>query len=309
MNIILSYKKHECKGIEIPSYPFCFKNQLESLGHKVTCVGHGQEYSNIFHVNQKKYDVFIDLDGGRTGEGKFNFQCETTKAQIPSAVWFIDTHGGGGHNATLHKRLASNYDHVFFAVWDRRDIFTNHPSSHWLPNATDDHWFDSSLQDPWGSKPYDVGFFGSKGGLDRADILKQVCTPRKLRYDIREIGAPFKPRWPRTAESMAKCKLLYNQGQKHDGPNQRVMEAMVMNIPLITNRDKRDGMDKLFKEGTHYLGFDSISTLGNQIDWCFEKENEPLLQSMAQRAYEEVKNKHLIYHRVKNILEVLLNGI
>ena len=121
------------------------------------------------------------------------------------------------------------------------------------------------------------------------------------KVDVREIGKSG-GRWPRTAEAMAHCKVLFNRGQKHDGPNQRVIESMLMERPLVTDRDKRDGMSRLFIEGEHYLGYDSDSELANNIQWCLREPS--LAISMARRGYKLAVEKHQVKNRVEQILEV-----
>lgn len=300
--IILSYRRHFHGRKELPTYSLSVFRAFKAEGHEVTRVGKGQDqqFSDLKYSN---YDLFIDVDCGRDGEGNLHFLWIEKKCPIPSAVWVLDSHNH--HYGTLHHRMAPNYDHVFFAVWNKRDLFTKHPSTHWSPCASDDFYFDyKNHKEVWGNPKTDFGFYGSKGGLDRADDLKTICKKRGLSCDVREIGASFKSRWPRTAAAMANCKHLFNHGQKHDGPNQRVIESMLMNRPLLTDRDKQSGMSKIFEEGVHYLGYDSIAELGLQVDWLIDLENSPLKKSLAKRAYEEVKSKHLISHRVKQILEV-----
>ena len=244
----------------------------------------------------RQADLFLDLDCGRNSKGDLAFQTE--KPPIPSAVRYIDTHG----HPSLHKRQAKFYDHVFFAVWDKRDIFTKHPSAHWCPNASDAHYFYKDiLPEEHESRPFDVGFFGSKGGIDRADTLKEICARHVWKADVREIGKNGN-RWPRTSEAMAQCKVLFNHGQKHDGPNQRVIESMLMERPLLSDRDSRDGMSKLFEEGEHYLSYNSDAELADNLSWCLREPS--LANSMAKRAYTLAYEKHQVKHRVEQILEV-----
>lgn len=303
-NILLGYRQDTDKrGQAIPSYSNSTHRALLDLGHTVTPVGEGHVIESLdapewgLKLKQvKDYDFFLDVDSGRNKKGNLAFQ--TTKPPIPSAVRYIDTHG----YPTLHKRSAQYYDHVFFAVWDKRDIFTNHPSTHWCPNASDSHHFYKDiLPDIHDSRPFDLGFFGSKGGIDRADVLKDMATRNTWRLDVREIGKRPE-RWEVTAKAMAQCKVLFNRGQKHDGPNQRVIESMLMERPLVTDRDKRDGMSKLFTEGEHYLGYGSDSELANQIQWCLREPS--LAASMARNAYRLAYDKHQVKHRMEQILEV-----
>ena len=131
--------------------------------------------------------------------------------------------------------------------------------------------------------------------------MKAIAGRHGWKVDVREIGRE-NHRWPNTSQAMDLCKVLYNHGQKHDGPNQRVIESMLVRRPLVTDRDRRDGMSKLFKEGEHYLGYNCDAELANNIEWCL---NEPsLAQSMANRAYVLAVEEHQVRNRVKQILEV-----
>lgn len=298
--ILLNYRVNYGKDKRpVETYSKSFHRALENRGHEVTAMGEGHEKS-IFSVSVDTFDLYIDLDCGRNVEGKLHFQ--TPESRIPKAVRFIDTHG----YPSLHRRLAKEYDHVFFAVWDKRDLFANHNSAHWCPNASDLDWFNYlDHLDVYKSPSNLIGFFGSKGGLDRAKPLLNIAYEHTdYTVDVREIGRTHGHRWPETAKAMANCKFLLNCGQKHDGPNQRVIESMLMHRPLITDRDKRDGMSKLFSEGDHYLGWSGQTELALQIKWCLD--NYDLAQSMARRAYQEAVSKHLVKHRVDQILEVCL---
>ena len=299
MNIVLGYRQDTDKrSVPIMTYSNSTHQALLDLDHHVLPMGEGHPCKGFDKLDTSNLDLFIDLDSGRNAKGLLSFHCIDKRAPIPSVVRFIDTHG----HPSLHKRAAEHYDHVFFAVWDKRDIFTHHDSIHWCPNASDSkHFYKDILPDIHESRPFDIGFFGSKGGLDRADILKPIAARHAWTVDIREIGKNGQ-RWPRTAEAMSQCKVLYNMGQKHDGPNQRVIESMLMQRPLITDRDERDGMKELFVEGEHYLGYSSESELANNIEWCLR---EPFLATnMARRAYVLAMDKHQVKHRIKQILEV-----
>jgi hypothetical protein len=299
-NILLGYRQDKDKrGVPVISYSNSTHKALLDLGHTVTAVGEGHSligFKGIATSAWSTYDFFLDIDSGRNKEGKLAFHCQDERAPIPSAVRFIDTHG----YPSYHRRAALNYDHVFFAVWDKRDIFSKHSSVHWCPNASDAHYFYKDILDT-DARPFDVGFFGSKGGIDRADPLKDICERHTWKADIREIGKNGN-RWPRTSEAMAQCKVLFNHGQKHDGPNQRVIESMLMERPLLSDSDSRDGMSLLFEEGEHYLSYRTPAELANNLAWCLREPS--LAASMAKRAYTLAYEKHQVKHRVEQILEV-----
>jgi len=303
-NILLGYRQDTDKrGNPITAtYSHSTSDALISLGHTVTSIGEGHEITSFNDpiwaqkaLGVKDYDLFIDLDCGRNEDGAFNYQCQDERAPIPSAVRFIDSHG----HPSYHKRAAVNYDHVFFAVWAKRDLFVKHPSAHWCPNASDAYYFFPNHTLP----TIDVGFFGTKGGLSRAEDLKEACAANDWSTDVREIGKK-RNRWPTTGEAMNNCRVLYNCGQKHDGPNQRVIESMLVGRPLINDFDSIDGMTQLFTPGTHYLPYLEREGMAEQIKWCLQEPERATM--MANRAYEEAYNKHQVKHRVAQILEVAL---
>jgi hypothetical protein len=250
----------------------------------------------------KNVDLLLDIDCGRDEKGELHWHGENEKPDCLSAVYFIDTHG----YPSLHRRLAKRYDHVFFCVWDKRDMFAGHPSTHWSPNFTDLNWFNGKdfLRTEW-LLEFDFGFYGSKGGLDRADPLIKIANNNRWRADVRQIAKGGKHRWPETAEAMAKCRFLFNHGQKHDGPNLRVMESMAMQRPLITDQDPRSGMDKLFEPGIHYIPYEAYTYNGleDKMRWCME--NRDKAEIIAKHAYNEVTAKHLVGNRIDQILEVI----
>lgn len=283
-------------GIPAPTYSGSIVRALKTLGHEVTEVlkGTGDTY--------ERFDLLLDIDCGRDEQGKLEWAGPS--ALCKSAVLFIDSHG----YPSLHKRLATGYDHVFFAVWDKRDLFIKHKSAHWCPNFTDKAWFDGGSSHIEALVPYlHFGFFGSKGGLERAKPFRKVCEKNSWSIDIREVVRGNKRRWPATAEAMAKCQVLMNHGQKHDCPNLRVMESMAMKRPLITCTDPRSGMAKLFNEWEHFIPYEAYTYKGLEEAMAFTMDNRNKSADIAERAYREVMANHLVENRVEQILEVV-NG-
>jgi len=306
MKIILGYRLEvDVKHQPIETYARSWHFYLKKAGHTVLPVGEGHPFKDIDDLGDiwKGFNLWLDIDNGRNKNGDLRFQYadQTRKDKIvlPSAVRFVDTHG----YPTLHHRAGKKYDHVFFAVWDQRDRFEGHKSAHWCPNASDERWFYPLLSAF--SFKHPIGFFGTKGGIDRADELKEICESRKLEPDVREVGRVGKQRWPETSKAMNDCRVLFNKGQKHDGPNQRVIESMLVGKPLITDRDPRDGMSQLFTEYEHYLGYSTKAELGLQLDWALNESigDSTLALDMAQRALALVKEKHLIQNRVEQVIK------
>ena len=100
------------------------------------------------------------------------------------------------------------------------------------------------------------------------------------------------------------CATLFNHGQKHDGPNLSVLESMAIGRPLITDLDPRDGMSKLFVDGEHFLGYEAYTFKGLEEKMLYAKAHPGWCLGMAQKARDLVLGKHLVQHRVQQMLEV-----
>lgn len=302
MRIMLAHLARVWKDQTVETYARSMIRVLRERGHEVI------EAGKTAHADYSDVDLLLDVDCGRNEQGELNWHGEAVVPNVKSAVYLIDTHG----NPSLHHRIAKNYNHVFFAVWAKRDVFSGHDSAHWCPNFTDKTWFDGAKYQ--GVVPsVDFGFFGSKGGLDRADRMKTVAEAYRWSYQVRQVNYQERHRWPHTAEAMANCKALFNHGQKHDGPNLRVIESMAMLRPLVTDHDPMDGMGKIFIPWFHYLPYGNFiketGTYSNEeLEDVMQEALEPLAHSIAQNAYNEVMAHHLVENRIDQILEVVGNG-
>ena len=92
-------------------------------------------------------------------------------------------------------------------------------------------------------------------------------------------------------------------GQKHD-INLRTFESMAVFRPLICDVDPLNGMEQLFEEGKHYLGYEAYTFAGLEEKMLWAMSNPTECAQMAHTAYKEVLDKHLIKHRVAQMLEV-----
>ena len=302
MKILVAHNGKMYDSQPIETYARSMVRVLRERGHEVI---ESPKSPPIARAVYKEVDFLLDIDCGRDDKGQLRWHGEQSKPDCPSAVYLIDSHG----YPEMHQKLARKYDHVFFAVWDKRDLFASHKSAHWCPNFTDAKWFDRELFE--GSRlHYDFGFFGSKGGLDRANPMKEVAERYGWKVRIDQIRRPEKHRWPHTGQAMYECNYLFNHGQKHDGPNLRVMESMLVGRTLINNSDNRDGMSKLFEPYVHYVPFgefkDGVYNCDNLKDAMLFCRNNPVSAKLiANHAYNEVKAKHLVGNRIDQILEAV----
>ncbi len=300
MKILLGYRQDIRKGKPVECYATRVHFCLSALGHEVTPVGEGHTFAHMGNCNPNAFDFFLEIENGRNTSGDLIFQgadVHRSSHHIKRGVWYIDSHG----KPSLHRRTAKTYDHVFFAVWSRRELFAKLPSAHWLPNATDETYFHPRDEI---EKVYDFGFFGSSTGIDRADALRDLCLKNKWRYDIRQVSKPHRHKWPMCSEAMAACRVLFNHGQKHD-LNQRVFESLAHRVPLINDHDPTSGIDMILEEGKHYIGYESYTyaDLEEKCKWVLEHPKEA--EQIALAGHKEVMDKHLLTHRVQYMLEVM----
>lgn len=303
MIIMFAHRKQYYKDELVQTYSVSLVRALKEMGHEVIEI---QKTPFENKNDYRKADILLDMDCGRDEKGQLRWHGEDypLRRHLPTGVIFIDSHGHPG----AHRRVAKQYTHTFFAVWDKRDLFQELKSAHWCPNFTDLTWFDGTKYNPYREASYDFGFFGSRHGLQRADKLKEICEKNNYSYSIRQVTKQNKHRWPATSHAMAECRFLFNHGQKHDGPNLRVIESMAMDRPLLTDVDHRSGMDQLFTPGIHYIPYETLTydELEENMIWAMENEEEAL--EIAENAYDEVCKSHTVETRAKQIMEVFNNG-
>lgn len=300
--ILVSFRQ-DVRHTPVACYPKSYGETLERLGHTVTYCGEGHPVEHLEQVPELlSYDLILEIENGRNKKGNLAFQVPEYFVRVPKAVILIDTHGFDREG--LHRELAKKYDYVFFAVWSKRHVFVEHPSAHWLPNCTDLKWFDYK-NFPGVEARYDVGFHSSKKGLSRALNLIDICRKNHWSYDIREVVKAHRHRWPATGEAMRGCKVLFNRGQRGDGPNQRVLESMAICRPLVSDSDPTSGMSRLFEDGRHYLAYKKGNVEDLEDKVRFLLENPKKANEIAQAGYEECSAKHTVKQRAKSILEVV----
>jgi len=303
-NIALLYRTDVRGGNRVLCYPKCYEDDLRDRGHLVMTIGEGHTYPTweALSANTRKgpIDLIIEIENGRNAKGVLHWEATKIEESIPKAAVFIDSHS----KLNNHQAVSKAFDHVFFAVWNKRDLFKEHPSAHWCPNVTDLRYFgyDQFVRDV--EVTFDVAFFSSKLGLARAEYLVGACEKRGWSYDVREAVKPRRNRWPATGAAMAAARVLFNRGQKQDGPNQRVMESMAARKPLLSDWDPESGMPKLFVDGKHYIAYDKHDPRDLEDKLAYLLENESTALEIARNGYREVAQNHLVSNRVDQILEV-----
>jgi len=298
MKILLAKHLWDYEGTPIATYATSLSRAFTQAGHEVTEIDKQIILDDSVY---RAHDLLFDIDCGKDmkGDQKFHLCHPKIQSLIKTVFFAIDSHG----NADMHQRLSRSADYVFFAIWDKRDLFADHPSATWTPSFTDLAYFDGETFTS--EKTKDFCFLGSLGGLDRADPMVKACKDNNWTFDVDEVGRKGKHTWPRTAERMGACRFGFNHGQKHDGPNLRTIETMAMKLPLICDQDTRDGKGFLFEPWQHYIPYKAYSYEGllERMQWCMT--NPDKAAKIAKQAYDEVCLNHLASHRVQTILEVV----
>lgn len=297
MKILFAHNLFYMGGTLAPihTYSRCMMRELRALGHDVVEV----TKEPLALEKYKRFDLLFEVDCGRDLKGNESWHGHNREIPIPSVAYLIDSHG----KPDLHYALQRNYTHVFFAVWDQRDLFRDHKSAHWCPNFTDAEHFNPKFKAV--VPKYDFGFFGSKGGLKRADKLKEYANKNGWSYHVAQAGNKGTQRWPATAQAMGECSILFNHGQKHDDPNLRVMESMAMQLPLITPSDPRSGIGYLFEPWQDYIPYEGYSFNGLEKAMHFAYHKREAAQRIAEAAWTKVMTKHLTEHRIAQIMGVV----
>jgi hypothetical protein len=296
MKILFAHYKAYYNHRPVETYSTCMVRELRALGHDVMETGK-ERFDDL--NKYKRFDLLMDVDSGRNSKGQYEWHMTTGPVPIPSVAYFIDTHG----KADLHAKVANRADHVFFAPWVKRDVFAGHESAHWSPCATDLTFFN---RDFLAKEPqYDFGFFGSKGGLDRAAPMQLIADKQGWTTHVAQVAGQYKHQWPRTAEVMGNCKVLWNHGQKHDDPNQRVMESMAIGRVLITPYDIQSGMGHLFEPWQDYIPYEPYTCKDLDKRMKFAMTRPEACAKIAENAHKKVVANHTIKQRIAKVLEVV----
>lgn len=298
MKVLMSFKH----------YPKCggnfFKWAFEELGHEVYSVGYFSgktvpwegnpefpqyvfppdlaysediPYFDLDEILPKlpwKPDLIFQVDAGFYLRGK---------SDIPNAMFATDPH-------FLDYNAQQSMVDYFFNP--QPSTFKKYPKSIFLPWAYDPNIHKPDLE---AEKIYDVVFIGlmyenRKRALDQLSKFCKVFGKNAgIIYD--------------------ECRTFYNQGKisfnwssNNDIP-MRVFEGMAYGNLVVTNRI--EGLDLLFKEGKHYVGFSDVEELVEKVKYYLSHEKE--MFKIAEAGYLEVE-KHTYIERVKYVIKTIFKN-
>jgi glycosyltransferase involved in cell wall biosynthesis len=231
-----------------------------------------------------KEDVFIFIDPAPDWPlGLELIPCVTV-------VYFIDVH------QELHSRLQLSrfFDVVFVAQKDYLSSFQEigHQHVYWLPLACspDVHYAPSII------KTFDVGFVGKLGliGTTRHKLLTTIL-PRYKTNDYRKFYSPHD-----MAKVYGQSKIVFNASINGD-LNMRFFEAMAAGALLVTDRIE-NGLNELFEEGVHYVGYSTIEEAIEKINYYLANDAER--GQIAAQGQKFVFEQHTYQHRWEKICQL-----
>ena len=210
------------------------------------------------------------------------------RAPFPTACILCDTH----RDLKSRQKLSRFFDHVFLYHRNYISAFNEHPDGyiHWFPYSCDLKVFR-----PLGMKrDLDVAFIGQlfSDNSERARIMKHLGKRWKINeqryYPMHEIPVVY-----------SRAKIVVNLPLADD-LNFRFFEGLSCRALLLTRRIK-NGQEILFKEGTHYVAFNTEQELYEKVNYYLKHDTER--EKIAAAGHAEFMARHRLDIRLKSLLE------
>lgn len=212
----------------------------------------------------------------------------------PTVGYLIDVH----QSLDIRLKYAPFVDHAMIAQRDYLREFHSRgfESVEWLPPACDP----DTHNRPSGERSVDVGFVGKLGarGGDRQRTLQMVLN----RYATNDYGHYYSPK--EMSSLYAQCKIVFNKSINGD-LNMRVFEAMASGALLVTDRID-NGINQLFEEGVHYVGYATVAEAIDRIDYFLSHERDR--QQIAIQGQRRACGEHTYRLRWRQILDLVLSS-
>jgi hypothetical protein len=211
------------------------------------------------------------------------------RAPCATALYLIDVH------QDLESRLkwAPLFDVVLVAQPDdlQRFLLEGGVAAEWLPLGADP----AIHAPPSPGRDLQVGFVGKLGapGSKRREALQPVLEA----FSGNDVAAFYSP--VEMARIYARSKVVINASINGD-MNMRVFEAMASGALLVTDRIA-NGMDRLFIEGQHYVGYSSPNEAVEVVRHYLADEARRF--RIAAEGQALVLSAHTYRHRLQVVLE------
>jgi len=216
---------------------------------------------------------------------------DVARCAVPTVYLSIDT----WHDAREFS-IARNFDLVFVA---QRALAGYFPAAgarrvDWLPLACD-----PAQHYPVELPPlHDIVFAGTIEFVSNRERRRRI--ERLAQYF--DVGAYRALGGADYCAALARGRLVFNSSIAQD-VNMRVFEVMAAGRPLLTNRDAAlNGLDVLFEEDTHYIGYDDQDLVARAQEFLGDAAR---CAGLASRARAEVLERHTYAHRVATVLDAI----
>ena len=293
LKILMSYKH----------YPMCggnfFKWGMEELGHEVFSVGYfsGEVVPWAGNPRYPKYvfppdlaldtdvpfyplekileklpwkpDLILQIDAG--------FYLTGSIPGVPNAMFATDPH---------FLDYMVQYSTVDFFFNPQPMAFPKYPKGIFLPWAYDPNVHKPNIKI---DKIYDVVFVGALYP-ERQKALEELSKFCKVKVESSVI-------YDECTELYQQGKISFNWSSNDDIP-MRIFEGMAYGNMVITNR--LTGLDLLFKENKHYVGFSNLDELVQKVKYFLA--NQESLDKIACNGYMAVE-EHTYKERCRTILK------
>lgn len=289
-------------------YPMCggnfFKWAFEELGHEVYSVGYFSGDTVPWEGNPRfpQYVFPPDLALPDTPnfpidkviaempwKPDFVFQVDaglhlTGKVDCPNALFATDPH---------FLDYSTQYNSVDYFFNPQPSTFHKYPKGIFLPWAHDPniHKPDNNYD-----KPFDVVFVGLlyENRQRALEELAKICKVKQIKAGV----------------IYNECTKLYNQGKisfnwsSNDDIPMRVFEGMAYGNLVVTNR--LTGMDLLFREGKHYVGYSDIDELVDKVKFYLDNPDD--LFKVSDKGYIE-SEKHTYKIRCQEVIRTIFGSL
>jgi hypothetical protein len=230
-------------------------------------------------------DIFLFVD-----HAPKNWPTKFEQTQSVTVAYLVDVHQG------LQPRLlyAPFFDAVFIAQKDYLQTFERRGAAnvHWLPLALDPeiHQIHGVVRD------LDVAFVGQLGsrGSNRNKVLTAVLP--NFKTNDYELFYPPKE----MARVYARSKVVLNASINGD-LNMRFFEGLASGALVVTDRIQ-NGLQDLFIENCHYVGYSSIEEAKEKITYYLAHPAER--ERIGRAGQQEALRNHTYRHRWEVIRKI-----
>ncbi len=298
MNILLAY------GIDLYTTANYCANALRKLHTVVTC-GPGkhnksqdipcQVNTDISEIidridDTKKPDLIIYMDGNPNF-----FPGGIEDVSIPTVWYHIDV----PYHFQWSRQIIPFFDFLFVAQKNCVEKCKEAGCSnvYYLPVGCV-----SEIHKKWDmEKVYDLCFIGTIDSTlhpQRVEMLNRLSNKFNIYIDQKYLDE--------MAQVFSKSKIVFNKSTIND-LNMRVFEALSCGSLLITDRLYNNGLEDLFTDRKHLVIYDNYEHLEELVDYYLKHDEER--EEIARQGREEVLARHTYKHRMKELLEIVIEKL